>query len=152
MVYNAVTTFCHHYTNVVLQRLANHAPAVKLHWSNVVCHPWAIVVYNVEPTLDQRRNANINAKESTTFYMETEHEISNIRTSDNRLTTGIQVVKQRQQHNNGTLALPFPVYTILARTDDGQTQLIRGSLERQRNNNCNTKTLAQNAVAYEEIT
>ena len=29
MVYNAVTTFCHHYTNVVLQRLANHAPAVK---------------------------------------------------------------------------------------------------------------------------
>ena len=29
----------------------------KLHWSNVVCHPWAIVVYNVEPTLDQRRNA-----------------------------------------------------------------------------------------------
>ena len=29
----------------------------KLHWSNVVCHPWAIVMYNVEPTLDQRRNA-----------------------------------------------------------------------------------------------
>ena len=29
----------------------------KLHWSNVVCRPWAIVVYNVEPTLDQRRNA-----------------------------------------------------------------------------------------------
>ena len=29
----------------------------KLHWSNVVCHPWAIVVYNVEPTLDQCRNA-----------------------------------------------------------------------------------------------
>ena len=29
----------------------------KLHWSNVVCHPWAIVVYNVEPTLGQRRNA-----------------------------------------------------------------------------------------------
>ena len=28
----------------------------KLH-SNVVCHPWAIVVYTVEPTLDQRRNA-----------------------------------------------------------------------------------------------
>ena len=29
----------------------------KLHWSKVVCRPWAIVVYNVEPTLDQRRNA-----------------------------------------------------------------------------------------------
>ena len=29
----------------------------KLHWRNVACHPWAIVVYNVEPTLDQRRNA-----------------------------------------------------------------------------------------------
>ena len=29
----------------------------KLHWSNVVCHPWAIVVYNVEPTLGQCRNA-----------------------------------------------------------------------------------------------
>ena len=29
----------------------------KLHWPNVVCHPWAIVMYNVEPTLDQRRNA-----------------------------------------------------------------------------------------------
>ena len=29
----------------------------KLHWSKVVCRPWAIVVYNVEPTLGQRRNA-----------------------------------------------------------------------------------------------
>ena len=29
----------------------------KLHWSTVVCRPWAIVVYNVEPTLGQRRNA-----------------------------------------------------------------------------------------------
>ena len=29
----------------------------KLHWSNVVCRPWAIVVYNIEPTLGQRRNA-----------------------------------------------------------------------------------------------
>ena len=29
----------------------------KLHWSMVVCRPWAIVVYNVEPTLGQRRNA-----------------------------------------------------------------------------------------------
>ena len=29
----------------------------KQHWSKVVCRPWAIVVYNVEPTLDQRRNA-----------------------------------------------------------------------------------------------
>ena len=29
----------------------------KLLWPNVVCHPWAIVVYNVEQTLDQRRNA-----------------------------------------------------------------------------------------------
>ena len=29
----------------------------KLHWSNVVCCPWAIVVHNVEPTLGQRRNA-----------------------------------------------------------------------------------------------
>ena len=28
----------------------------KLHWSKVVCRPWAIVVYNVEPTLGQRRN------------------------------------------------------------------------------------------------
>ena len=28
----------------------------NLHWSNVVCRPWAIVVYNVEPTLDQCRN------------------------------------------------------------------------------------------------
>ena len=29
----------------------------KLHLSKVVCRPWAIVVYNVEPTLGQRRNA-----------------------------------------------------------------------------------------------
>ena len=29
----------------------------KLHWFKVVCRPWAIVVYNVEPTLGQRRNA-----------------------------------------------------------------------------------------------
>ena len=29
----------------------------KLHWSKIVCRPWAIVVYNVEPTLGQRRNA-----------------------------------------------------------------------------------------------
>ena len=29
----------------------------QLHWSNGVCLPWAIVVYNVEPILDQRRNA-----------------------------------------------------------------------------------------------
>ena len=29
----------------------------KLHLSKVVCRPWAIVVYNVEPTLDQCRNA-----------------------------------------------------------------------------------------------
>ena len=57
IVYNAVTTFCHHCINVVLQHLANHAPAVKIHWLNVVCHPWAIVLYNVGPTLDQRRNA-----------------------------------------------------------------------------------------------
>ena len=27
----------------------------KLHWSNVVYHPWVIVVYNVESTLDQSR-------------------------------------------------------------------------------------------------
>ena len=29
----------------------------KLRWPNVVCHPWAIVVYIVEPKLDQRMNA-----------------------------------------------------------------------------------------------
>ena len=29
----------------------------KLHWPNVVCYPCVIVVYNVGPTLDQRRNA-----------------------------------------------------------------------------------------------
>ena len=33
-----------------------------------------------------------NDKESTTFYMETEHEISNILTSGNRTTTKMQVV------------------------------------------------------------
>ena len=49
MVYNVVTTFCQHCINVVLQRLASV-------WSSVVCHPWAIVVYIVEPTLDQHRN------------------------------------------------------------------------------------------------
>ena len=28
----------------------------ELHWPNGVCHPWDIVVYNVEPTLAQRGN------------------------------------------------------------------------------------------------
>ena len=29
----------------------------KLHWPNVVSHPWVIVVYNLEPALEQRGNA-----------------------------------------------------------------------------------------------
>ena len=34
----------------------------------------------------------MNAKESTTVYMETEHEMVNILTSENRTTTEMQVV------------------------------------------------------------
>ena len=54
-----------------------------------------------------------HAKESTTFYMEDEHEMSNILTIDNRTTTEMQVVRRRLQQ--------YPGYGILAGTDDGQT-------------------------------
>ena len=57
MVCNVVTTFCRLCINVVLQHLPTMRQRSKLHWSNVVCYAWAILVYNVEPTLDQRMNA-----------------------------------------------------------------------------------------------
>ena len=63
----------------------------------------------------------MNVNESTTFYMETEHEMSNILTSDNRTTTEMQVVSGRLQQHHGSLAPSLPGYGILARTDDGQT-------------------------------
>ena len=42
--------------------------------------------------------------QGTTVYMEDEHEMSNILTSDNRTTTEVQVVWRRIQQYHGTLA------------------------------------------------
>ena len=42
--------------------------------------------------LTAKEETNVNAKESTTVYMETEHEMSNILRSDNRANTEMQVV------------------------------------------------------------
>ena len=44
------------------------------------------------PDWQLKEEANVNVTESTTFYMKTEHEMSNILTSDNRTTTEMQVV------------------------------------------------------------
>ena len=53
--------------------------------------------------------------------MKSDHEMSNILTSDNRTTTEMQVVGRRLQQHHGTLAPSLPGYGILARTNDGQT-------------------------------
>ena len=57
IVYNVVTIFA----IIVLTLYYNVVPTMrqrsKLYCPNVVCNPWAIAVYNVEPTSDQRRNA-----------------------------------------------------------------------------------------------
>ena len=39
-----------------------------------------------------KEDTNVDAKKNTTIYMETEHEMSNILTSDNKTTTEMQVV------------------------------------------------------------
>ena len=39
-----------------------------------------------------KKDTNDDAKKNTTIYMETEHEMSNILTSDNKTTTEMQVV------------------------------------------------------------
>ena len=44
------------------------------------------------PDRKLKEETNVNAKKSTTIYMETEHEMSNILTSDNKTTTEMQVV------------------------------------------------------------
>ena len=72
-----------------------------------------------KPTKDNNMIVEGNSVERS--IMETEHEMSNILTSDNRTTTEMQVVQQRLQQHHGTLAPSLPGYSILARTDDGQT-------------------------------
>ena len=57
IVDNVVTTFYHNCINLVLQRRANHEPSVKTTLAQRCMPSMGIVVYNVEPTLDQRRNA-----------------------------------------------------------------------------------------------
>ena len=54
IVYNIVTTFLPWLYYTIKPTMRKRS---KLHWPNVVCHPWAIVVYSVEPTLDQCWNA-----------------------------------------------------------------------------------------------
>ena len=63
-----------------------------------------------------------------TFYMETEHEMSNILTSDSRPTTMMQEVWIRLQQHHGTLVPSLPSNGILARTYDDQTRWTRGLL------------------------
>ena len=41
----------------------------------------------ITPDWQLKEETNVNAKEGTTVYMETEHEMSNILTSDNRRTS-----------------------------------------------------------------
>ena len=50
------------------------------------------VPHTTTPDGPLKEEANVNSKESTTLYMETEHEMSNILTSDNGTTTEMHVV------------------------------------------------------------
>ena len=44
------------------------------------------------PDCKLQEEIDVNAKKSTSIYMETEHEMPNILTSDNKTTTEMQVV------------------------------------------------------------
>ena len=77
--------------------------------------------HTTTPDSQLEEEANVNANQITTSYMETEHEMSNIVTSDNRTTTEMRVVWRRQQQHHGTLDPSFLGYEIMVRTDDGQT-------------------------------